>query len=129
MIEAEFFNLTDRLAAAWTTGRPRDAAACFTEDAIYLEPPDRQRYVGRAEIYELSGGDDPPPMAMTIHHAAFNVANQAGFVEYTFRGRRQYHGIAFVGVRDGLIQRWREYQYVAEEDWPEFIGESAGPGG
>ncbi|GAA1890022.1 nuclear transport factor 2 family protein [Asanoa iriomotensis] len=123
MTEDEFFSLMSRLAGAWSAGRAVEAADCFADDIVYVEPPDRQRYVGRAEIYELSGGDDPPPMAMTLHHLAFNAERQAGFVEYTFRGRRQYHGIAYVAVRDGRIRRWREYQYADELDWPTFAGE------
>ncbi|MDG4824772.1 nuclear transport factor 2 family protein [Asanoa sp. WMMD1127] len=123
MTEDEFFALLAKLADAWTAGRSTEAADCFTDDIIYIEPPDRQRYVGRAAIYELSGGDAPPPMWMTLHNLAFNEATQSGFAEYTFRGRRQYHGITFVSVRDGRIHRWREYQYANDQDWPAFAGE------
>lgn len=123
MTGSEFSALVTRLAAAWSDGRPTDAADCFTDDIVYVEPPDRQRYVGRDEIYELSGGDAPPAMTMALHHVAFDEDTQAGFVEYTFRGRRQYHGIAYLAVRDGRIRQWREYQYAAEQDWATFIGD------
>jgi hypothetical protein len=112
------------VARSWSAGDARTAADCFAEDAVYVEPPDRQTYVGRARLVAISGGDDPPDMSMTWHHLAFDPKGQIGFGEYTFRGRRQYHGIAVVQVRDGLIRRWREYQYRDERDWPAFIGDS-----
>jgi ketosteroid isomerase-like protein len=120
-----FVELMQRLATAWTTGDAATAADCFTVDAVYVEPPDRQRYAGRAELYELAGGDEPSPMSMTWHHLAFDADRQVGFGEYTFRGRRQFHGITVVRLRDGRIHRWREYQYHDERDWAAFAGDSA----
>lgn len=120
----EFTSLMHRLAHAWNTGDANAAADCFTTDAIYVEPGDRQRYVGRAEIFALSGGQAPPPMAMTWHSLVFDGAQQLGCGEYTFRGRRQYHGLVITQLRDGRISRWREYQYPSESDWTEFIGDS-----
>jgi hypothetical protein len=119
-----FEELLEAIARAWSTGDPQTAADCFAEDAVYVEPPDRQRYVGRAELFELSGGDEPAPMSMVWHHLAFDAAQQIGFGEYTFRGRRQYHGIVVVQLRGERISRWREYQYPHEADWTEFIGDS-----
>jgi len=112
------------VARAWSTGDPTTAADCFTDDAIYVEPPDRQRYEGRDALHELSGGNDPEPMSMTWHHLAFDVVRQIGFGEYTFRGRRQFHGVAIVQCTAGRIHRWREYQYVDDRDWTAFVGDS-----
>lgn len=112
------------IAQSWSTGEPRAAADCFTEDVVYVEPPDRQHYAGRDAVYELSGGDDPSPMTMTWHHLVFDAQRQIGVGEYTFRGRRQFHGIAIVELRDGRISRWREYQYQHDADWLDFIGDS-----
>jgi len=112
------------LAQAWTTGDARTAADCFTDDVVYVEPPDRQRYVGRAEVFELSGGHAPTAMSMTWHHLVFDPDQQIGFGEYTFRGRRQYHGIVIVQIRADRIARWREYQYSDDTDWSDFIGDS-----
>jgi hypothetical protein len=97
---------------------------CFTDDIVYVEPADRQRYVGRSAVFELSGGDEPSAMSMTWHHLAFDPEAQIGFGEYTFRGRRQFHGVVIVQVRDDRIRRWREYQYHDELDWIQFIGDS-----
>jgi hypothetical protein len=120
----QFVAMMETVARGWSTGDARSAADCFTADAVYVEPPDRQRYVGRGEIYELSGGDDPSPMSMTWHHLAFDEERQVGFGEYTFHGRRRYHGMTVVLVRDERIHRWREYQYQDERDWEEFVGDS-----
>jgi len=112
------------LARAWSTGDAVTATDCFTDDVVYVEPPDRQRYVGRAALFELSGGDEPPPMSMTWHHLAFDPEQQIGFGEYTFQGRRQYHGITIVQIRQDRIARWREYQYTDDTEWAEFVGDS-----
>ena len=124
MDRAGFAELMRTLAHAWSTGDARTAADCFTADVVYVEPPDRQRYVGRAEVFELSGGDDPPAMSMTWHHLVYDPEQRIGFGEYTFRGRRQYHGIVAVQIREGGIARWREYQYPDDADWDRFVGDS-----
>jgi ketosteroid isomerase-like protein len=124
MDQRGFESLLATIAAAWSSGDSRAAAECFTEDVVYLEPPDRQRYVGRTAVYELSGGDEPGPMSMVWHHVAFDTDGQVGFGEYTFRGRRQFHGIAVMQVRSGRISRWREYQYHDETEWTDFVGDS-----
>jgi hypothetical protein len=119
-----FDGLMRTLAHAWSTGDARAATDCFADDIVYVEPPDRQRYVGLAALFELSGGDDPSPMSMIWHHLAFDPERQIGFGEYTFRGRRQYHGIVVVQLREDRIARWREYQYPDEMEWIQFIGDS-----
>jgi ketosteroid isomerase-like protein len=121
----QFVSLMGTLAEAWSNGDSRTAADCFTADAVYVEPPDRQRYVGRAALYDLSGGDAPPAMTMTWHHLAFDEEGRVGFGEYTFQGRRRFHGVTVVAVRDGRIHRWREYQYQDDRDWTQFVGDSA----
>ncbi|HSK87565.1 MAG TPA: nuclear transport factor 2 family protein [Anaerolineales bacterium] len=110
------------VADGWNEGDARKAADCFSEDAIYLEPPDKQLYHGRAELYEFFGGEGgtDTPMKMTWHHLAFNEEEQIGFGEYTFQLHGRYHGIVVVNVEAGLIRHWREYQYRSELDWEEF---------
>jgi SnoaL-like protein len=123
MDENEFRASLARLATAWNTGHPA-AAECFTLNAAYLEPPDRQSYHGREELFEFFGGRAtvPPAMSMTWHHIAFYENEQTGFGEYTFIGNNAFHGVAVIGVRDGLIDRWREYQYRSDLPWEEFAG-------
>ena len=116
----EFVNLMEAVRDSWIAGDTRRALELFTEDAVYMEPPDTQRYVGRDELFEFFGGDDPPPMQLRWHHLV--VDGDIGVGEYTFRGNRQYHGIAIVELRDGRISRWREYQVESPLDWEAFAG-------
>jgi hypothetical protein len=122
-----FAVLVHRLAAAWSGGDASTATSCFATDVVYVEPPDRQRYVGHDDLYELSGGGQPPPMTFTVRHLVFDPQTQIGSIEYTFRGRRQYHGIAIVQCAGAVITRWREYQRQSDLDWTAFVGDSRFP--
>ena len=117
-----FVALMQAIADAWNAGDTNRALACFTDDAIYMEPPDEQRYEGREELFDFFGGDDPPPMEMAWHHLV--VDGDIGMGEYTYRGTRQYHGLVIVQVREGVIARWREYQTESALPWEDFIGPS-----
>jgi ketosteroid isomerase-like protein len=123
---AEFRALMGTIAAGWNAGDARKAADCFTEDALYLEPPDEQFYAGRPALYEFFGGGTKPepPMKMTWHHLAFDEDSQVGFGEYTFQMSRRYHGIVVVKIRGGKISNWREYQYESGLDWKDFVAKS-----
>lgn len=118
----DFEHLMRTVAEGWNEGNARKAADCFSEDAIYVEPPDKQLYHGRAELYEFFGGDAGTdlPMKMIWHHLAFNEEEQIGFGEYTFQLHGRYHGIVLVKLESGLIKHWREYQYRSELSWEEF---------
>jgi SnoaL-like domain len=118
----DFKKLIQTISSGWNEGNARKSANCFSEDAIYEEPPAKQLYHGRAELYEFFGGDQGTdiPMKMIWHHIAFNEAEQIGFGEYTFEMHGRYHGIVVVKVQDGLIKNWREFQYPAELVWDEF---------
>ncbi|HKY54486.1 MAG TPA: nuclear transport factor 2 family protein [Anaerolineales bacterium] len=122
MTESEFEGLMQTLADGWNEGDARKAADCFSDDAIYVEPPKKQLYHGRAELYEFFGGDHGTdiPMNMTWHHLAFNEQEQIGFGEYTFEMHRRYHGIVVVKIEAGRIKHWREYQYQTGLNWKEF---------
>jgi hypothetical protein len=114
------------IADGWNTGDAGKAAACYTEDARYCEPPDKQVYVGRPALYAFFGGNEKPELAMSMiwRHLAFNEAEQVGFGEYTYKGTRQYHGIVIVKVTSGLISHWREYQYQSALPWQDFTAMS-----
>jgi hypothetical protein len=83
---AQFKSLMRTIADGWNEGNAKKAADCYTEDALYTEPPDKQVHVGRKALYEFFGGDKKPdpPMKMTWHHLAFDEESQTGFGEYTF---------------------------------------------
>ena|GEM_PF-253095 len=118
----EFRILMKTVADGWNEGNARKAADCYTEDAIYIEPPDKQVYRGRTALYEFFGGDKrpEPPMKMVWHHLAFDEKDQVGFGEYTFQMNNRYHGIVVVKIETGKIKSWREYQYKSGLEWEEF---------
>ena len=122
----QFQELMQTVAAGWNEGNARKASDCFSEDAIYMEPPEKQLYRGRAQLYEFFGGDagTDMPMKMTWHHLAFHEEDQLGFGEYTFQMHRRYHGIVVVKLEAGLIKHWREYQYRSDLDWEEFTSQN-----
>jgi ketosteroid isomerase-like protein len=124
LTQEHFRALLETVARGWNAGDATASAACFTEDAVYLEPPDRQFYRGRIELFEFFGGDDPPPMSMRWHHVLFDERAQIGAGEYTFEGRKRYHGIVLVELEDGRIARWREYQFESQLEWEDFVGAS-----
>lgn len=119
---SEFERIMQTIGKGWNDGNARKSAECFSVDAVYVEPPDKQVHHGRAELYEFFGGDKGTdiPMKMTWHHLAFNETEQVGFGEYTFEMHGRYHGIVVVKVESGLIKYWREYQYRTELNCQEF---------
>jgi hypothetical protein len=123
--DAEFIRITAGIAKAWNEGNAALAAGYFSADAVYEEPPKKQFYKGRKNIYEFFGGDKgfDKPMRMIWHNLAFNSAQQTGFGEYTFAMNNQYHGIVVMKFKEGKIVKWREYQYKSDLDWKTFAGE------
>jgi ketosteroid isomerase-like protein len=121
---AEFRALMQTVADGWNAGDARRAADCFTENAVYTEPPERQVYVGREALYDFFGGAAGPdlPMSMEWHHLLFDEDTQIGAGEYTFAMHNRYHGVVIVRIAEGKIANWREYQYRSERDWAAFLG-------
>jgi hypothetical protein len=119
---SEFERLMQAVAEGWNEGNAHQAADCFSKDALYVEPPAKQVYRGRSDLFEFFGDDQGTdiPMKMTWHHLAFNEAEQIGFGEYTFEMHGRYHGIVIVKMESGLIKNWREYQYRSELSWQDF---------
>lgn len=124
--EDEFLSLMRTVSDGWNEGNARKAADCFAENAVYIEPPNRQVYIGRSPIYDFFGGPTKPspPMHMQWHHLAFNKKEQVGFGEFTFQMNHQYHGIVTVQIERGKIAKWREYQYRSDLEWDHFAGRS-----
>ena len=57
----------ETIAASWNTG-DTERASPASPTTRFMEPPDEQRYEGRAELYDFFGGEDPPPMHPDWHH-------------------------------------------------------------
>jgi ketosteroid isomerase-like protein len=121
-----FERLMQLLADSWNKGDARKAADYFSEDAIYSEPPDKQLYKGRAELFKFFGGNEgrKSAMKMTWHHLVFDEQKQVGAGEFTFEFGSKVHGVAMIKVNEGKISHWREYWYESDLDWEKFIGEN-----
>ncbi|MEW6405295.1 MAG: nuclear transport factor 2 family protein [Chloroflexota bacterium] len=117
-----FARLLQCLADGWNQGDARQAADCFTEDALYTEPPDKQYYSGREALYHFFGGEHgrAGDMDMVWHHILFDEEKQLGAGEFTFTYGSTVHGVAMIKVRDGLISNWREYWYASHLSWEAF---------
>jgi uncharacterized protein (TIGR02246 family) len=117
-----FRALMERLARAWSTQDTELGLSCFTEDAVYTEPPDIQLYVGREQLRPYFAALTPGTF-MRFHTVAFDEVSQRGFGEYSFghaRSTTADHGVAVVAVRDDRIATWREYQRKGPSDFAEF---------
>lgn len=124
--EIEFETLMQTVAEGWNEGNARKAADCFTEQAIYTEPPDKQIYKGRDALFKFFGGDEgrKEQMKMTWHHLVFDEKRQVGAGEFTFEYGGKVHGMVIVKVSNGKISNWREYWYESALDWEPFTGEN-----
>jgi hypothetical protein len=122
----EFATLMQTVAAGWNEGDARKAANCFTEDAIYTEPPDKQKYKGREALFKFFGGDQgrKDQMKMTWHHLIFDETKQTGAGEFTFEYGGKVHGMVIIKITGGKISNWREYWYESPLDWEQFMGEN-----
>jgi hypothetical protein len=120
---SEFETLMNTLAAGWSEGNARKAADCFTEDALYTEPPDKQIYRGREALFRFFGGTAgrKERMTMTWHHLLFDEKRQIGAGEFTFEYGSKAHGMVMVRIADGKIRNWREYWYESSLDWDRFV--------
>jgi ketosteroid isomerase-like protein len=107
-----FSELMERLARGWSEQDREAALSCFTEDAVYMEPPNLQFYVGHDQLRPYFDALEPGT-TMQWHRLWFEGESQSGAGEYTFAfagAPSADHGVAVVELRDGLIARWREYQ-------------------
>ena len=121
---ASFGSVMATLADAWSTQDSRRALGCFTQDALYMQPPDLQLYRGRDELERLFRGLRPGTF-MKFHHLAFDPKAQVGFGEFSF-GRagdaKADHGVVVVTLRGDRIAVWREYFQEGPSSFADFVG-------
>jgi len=119
----DFKILMQTVADAWNNKDPHKAVGCFSPDAVYMEPPDKQLVVGQKNLLEYFGGDNPKEMRLTWHNLMFDEENQIGSGEFTFRmeGRQGNHGMIVAELQDGRIKFWREYYQISDLDFKDFI--------
>lgn len=123
MTEGEFPALLERLADAWAALDAERAAACFTEDAVYMQPPDQQLFVGRDQLLAYFAPLEPGTY-LRLDNVWFDESAQRGACEFTFGVTGQEsadHGVAIIDVTDGLIGGWREYFVKGPAGQDEFI--------
>jgi hypothetical protein len=118
----EFELLLQRLADAWEQLDNTAAARCFTVDAVYMEPPDVQLFVGRDELTAYFS-----PLTegtyLDFHGIWFDEPSQTGTAEFSFgvRGAETAdHGVVVVGLTDDLIASWREYPRKGPANFSRF---------
>jgi len=119
----EFEQLMMKLAEAWTSQNTEIGLACFCEKAIYMEPPDKQLYIGHEQLRPYFDALEPGTY-MRCHNLCFNEEKQVGMCEYTFgmEGIEQADvGVVVVELEDGKINHWREYQRKGPSDFNLFI--------
>jgi hypothetical protein len=120
---SEFRELLERLARAWSTQDTEIGLACFTEDAVYTEPPDIQLYVGHDQLRPYFAALTPGT-TMRFHTIAFDESAQRGAGEFTFGDENSLtanHGVAIVEVDGDRIRAWREYQRKGPASFDEFV--------
>jgi uncharacterized protein (TIGR02246 family) len=120
---SEFRALVQRLADAWAALDAEAAVQCFTEDAVYMQPPDEQLFIGHDQLRVYFGPLDPGTY-LRLDNVWFDDASQRGAVEFTFgvAGSEQAdHGVAIVDVAGERFRAWREYLVKGPSDVDRFL--------
>jgi hypothetical protein len=123
MNKTDFIKLMQRLAEAWSAQDTESALACFTSDAIYMEPPDIQLYQSHEQL-RLYFAALVEGTSMTFHHLWFDERSQIGAGEYSFglQGSDEAdHGVVVVEIHESRIAKWREYQQKGPADFKRFV--------
>ena len=119
----EFENLMNRLANAWATQNTEVAVECFTPDAIYMQPPDEQLYVGHDQLRPFFAALKKGTI-MKFHNIWFDKEMQMGACEFTFGSSESNSGVTgvtIVAIEEGKIKAWREYFISGPIDFDSFI--------
>ena len=114
----EFIELLNTIAKAWNKADAVRAIECFTEDAIYMEPPDQHFFQGREQLLALFRTLSPNDN-WQWHNIWFDEKSQTGAGEFTF-AKDQAHGVAVIEIDGGRVKLWREYQWHGQMPWDQF---------
>jgi hypothetical protein len=120
---ADFEKLMKLVSEGWSKQDTELALSAFTEDAVYMEPPEEQLFAGKAQLRPYFA-DLRKGTSMVWHQLSFNEEAQCGAGEYTFAhegNETALHGVAVVQLRDGKISNWREYQRTGPKEFSDFI--------
>ena len=120
----DFRKLMERLATAWSTQDTELGLSCFTDDAVYMEPPDIQLYLGQEELRPYFAALSADTF-MHFHDLMLDETGRIGAGEYSVRHRSRSHladhGVAVVELEEERIAFWREYQRKGPTPFSEFI--------
>ena len=119
----DFRELMERLARGWSEQDTELALSCFAEDAVYMEPPDVQLYVGHEQLRPYFAALEPGTY-MRFQVLLFDESTQIGSGEYAFGNEGSDiadHGVAVVEIEGGRIRHWREYQRKGPAAFDEFL--------
>lgn len=111
------------LADSWTTQNTEAAVACFTESAVYMQPPSEQFYTGYDQLSRFFGALESGT-TMTFHNLWYNEKTGLGAGEFTFANSLSgtgVTGVVVVTLKEGKIDLWREYFISGPIDFEEFI--------
>ena len=120
---ADFESLLQRVAASWSACDAVAAADCFTADAVYMEPPDRQLFRGREELLSYFSPLRPGTY-LEFHGIWFDVQSQTGAAEFSFGmvGDEQAdHGVVALRIEERRIASWREYVRPGPAGFDRFV--------
>jgi ketosteroid isomerase-like protein len=123
LTNAAFRELLETLAASWESQDTTAAVSLFTDDAVYMQPPDVQLFVGRSQLAAYFGAIRPGTY-MRWHNVWFEPGSQAGAGEFTFGATGQdkaTHGVAVVQLRNGRISSWHEYLQAGPAERQGFL--------
>lgn len=118
----EFKKLLNNVEYGWSNQDTPLALSSFSTDAVYMEPPNIQLYVGHKQLkpyFEALG----PEHRMKFHNIWFDESSQTGAAEFTFSYGEKIAdvGIIVVEIKDGKISSWREYHRKGPVDFREFL--------
>ena len=124
--QAGFQKLVGTLTDAWDSNNARQAADCFTDDAMLSSPPNPEIRKGRRELFEFFGGEKGrlKPVSILWHHLIFDPATQIGAGEFTFTYQVRTHGMVILRIVNGKIANWRQYEVESRMNWEEMVGEN-----
>jgi SnoaL-like domain len=121
--ESDFRELMNRLADGWSRQNTEQALSCFTENAVYMEPPNIQFYEGHIQLRPYFAALKPGTF-MRFHNLWFDESRQVGAGEYSFGesgATTADHGVVVVELRDRRIAFWREYQQKGPISFDRFL--------
>ena len=50
----DFKKLMKTVADGWNSYDPKKSVSCFTDDVIYMEPPDKQLVIGKDNLFKVT---------------------------------------------------------------------------